>query len=64
MLSLEGHKNVVYAICFNNPYGDKIATGSFDKTAKLWDATTGACHHTYKGHAMEIVCIAFDPAGE
>jgi hypothetical protein len=24
---LQGHKNVVYAIAFNNPYGDKIITG-------------------------------------
>jgi dynein assembly factor with WDR repeat domains 1 len=27
--TLEGHRNVVYAIAFNNPYGDKIITGSF-----------------------------------
>ena len=36
-----GHKNVVYAIAFNNPFGDKIITGSFDKTAKIWDANDG-----------------------
>lgn len=63
LLTLEGHKNVVYAIAFNNPYGDKVVTGSFDKTAKLWDATTGVEYHTYKGHATEIVCINFDPTG-
>ena len=61
MLTLEGHKNVVYAIAFNNPYGDKIVTGSFDKTAKLWDANTGKCQHTFRGHATEIVCLSFDP---
>ena len=44
--TLEGHKNVVYAIAFNNPYGDKIITGSFDKTCKLWDANTGECYYT------------------
>ena len=27
--TLEGHRNVVYAIAFNNPFGDKIITGSF-----------------------------------
>jgi dynein assembly factor with WDR repeat domains 1 len=32
---LKGHKNVVYAISFNLPYGDKVATGSFDATAKV-----------------------------
>jgi len=25
-------------MAFNNPYGDKIVTGSFDKKAKIWDA--------------------------
>ena len=39
--TLEGHKNVVYAVAFNNPFGDKVITGSFDKTCKLWDARTG-----------------------
>ena len=59
--TLEGHKNVVYAIAFNNPYGDKIITGSFDKTCKLWDANTGECYYTLRGHASEIVCLGFNP---
>merc|ERR1711981_356310 len=63
LLTLEGHKNVVYAIAFNNPYGDKIVTGSFDKTAKLWNATNGKPYHTFKGHATEIMCLSFDPHG-
>merc|ERR1712164_8115 len=63
LLTLEGHKNVVYAIAFNNPYGDKIVTGSFDKTAKLWDANTGQYIHTLKGHQTEIVCVAFSQQG-
>lgn len=37
-MTLDGHRNVVYAIAFNNPWGDKIITGSFDKTCKLWNA--------------------------
>jgi len=24
-------------MAFNVPFGDRVATGSFDKTAKLWD---------------------------
>lgn len=63
MFSLEGHKNVVYAIAFNNPFGDKVVTGSFDRTAKLWDATTGQCLHTLHPRGTEIVCAQFDPHG-
>ncbi|VFV32480.1 wd repeat-containing protein 69 [Lynx pardinus] len=59
--TLEGHRNVVYAIAFNNPYGDKIATGSFDKTCKLWSVDTGKCYHTFRGHTAEIVCLSFNP---
>ncbi|KAL7678697.1 putative WD40/YVTN repeat-like-containing domain superfamily, coatomer beta' subunit (COPB2) [Plasmopara halstedii] len=83
LLTLEGHKNVVYAIAFNNPYGcatlpscflhlalclhfcssDKIITGSFDKTCKLWNAESGQLYHTFRGHSTEIVCLAFNPQG-
>lgn len=44
-------------------YSDKIVTGSFDRTAKIWDANTGQRYHTLKGHKMEIVCLSFDPHG-
>jgi dynein assembly factor with WDR repeat domains 1 len=39
----------VYAIAFNNPFGDKVVTGSFDKTARIWDAYTGQCLHILRG---------------
>ena len=44
-----------------NYFSDKIATGSFDKTCKLWSTDTGKCFHTYRGHNAEIVCLAFNP---
>jgi dynein assembly factor with WDR repeat domains 1 len=51
------------AISSSNHFSDKIVTGSFDKKAKIWDANTGQCYHTLKGHKMEIVCLSFDPHG-
>lgn len=36
-------------VFISSPRRDKIVTGSFDKTAKVWDAATGECLHTYKG---------------
>lgn len=50
-------------MAFNNPFGNLIVTGSFDKTAKIWDANCGEMMHTLKGHNMEIVCLGFDPHG-
>ena len=48
---------------FNNPYGNKIATGSFDKTCRIWDVESGECDLVLKGHEDEIVCLAFEPQG-
>jgi dynein assembly factor with WDR repeat domains 1 len=35
---------------FNVPFGNKICTGSFDNTAKVWDSVTGKLLSTYTGH--------------
>lgn len=32
------------------PLRSQIVTGSFDKTAKLWDSETGQLLHTLRGH--------------
>lgn len=37
-------------------FRDKIATGSFDKTACIWSTERGTCYHTLRGHTGEIVC--------
>lgn len=60
VVSLEGHTNVVYCLAFNNPFGDKVATGSFDKTAKIWKTNNGQCLQTLRGHQGEVVCLGFN----
>lgn len=62
-MTLNEHTNVVYTLAFNNPWGDKIVTGSFDYKAKIWDANTGQRYHTLVGHTAQIVCLSFDPHG-
>jgi WD40 repeat protein len=38
-------------------------TGSEDRTAKVWDARTGAEVLTLKGHALSVSPGAFSPDG-
>uniref|UniRef100_A0A8C2AKM1 Dynein assembly factor with WD repeat domains 1 n=1 Tax=Cyprinus carpio TaxID=7962 RepID=A0A8C2AKM1_CYPCA len=74
--TLEGHRNVVYAIAFNNPYGEKhsqsplclfltlVATGSMDTMAKLWDVESGKEVSTLAGHFAEIISLSFNTTGD
>lgn len=36
---LKGHQGAVYAVQYS-PNGKYLATGSFDKTVRIWDGTT------------------------
>ena len=45
---LEGHTAPVRSVAFF-PDGQRIVTGSWDKTARVWDATTGRSCSPWKG---------------
>jgi WD40 repeat protein len=40
-----------------------VATASWDKTARLWDAATGAQVAVLEGHTDQVWCLAFSPDG-
>lgn len=48
-LTLEGHSGEVMCVSFH-PDSKVLATGSADKTIKLWDASTGKALVTIEGH--------------
>lgn len=49
------------SLCYLYRFRDKIVTGSFDKTAKVWCSRTGHCLMTMWGHDAEVVVTKFSP---
>ena len=58
----QGHQGNVGAIAFS-PDGTVLASGSHDKTVKLWDIATGDVLRTLAGHTDWVRSVAFSPDG-
>ena len=52
LFTLYGHTGEVTSVAFS-PDGTRIVTGSWDKTAKVWDAQTGTPLLDLKGHTAQ-----------
>ena len=61
-LVLKGHGGFVNAVAIS-PDGKTIASGSVDKTARLWDHVTGIEKHILKGHTDQITAIDWNHDG-
>ncbi|GAA0949539.1 hypothetical protein GCM10009560_67880 [Nonomuraea longicatena] len=59
--ALSGHAGEVGAVTFS-PSGDRLATGSTDKTVRVWEVATGR-QVTFAGHTDMVFSVAFSPSG-
>ena len=59
---LEGHARGVARVVFS-PDGKKLASASADKTAKIWDTSTGEVLATLEGHERGLSDIAWSSSG-
>jgi WD40 repeat protein/serine/threonine protein kinase len=59
---LSGHRDRVYSAAYS-PDGTRIVTASYDKTARIWNAHTGAQLAILSGHGAGVACAAYSPDG-
>ena len=56
--TLEGHSDYVWSVAFS-PDSKLVASGSHDKTVRLWDAGTGVLRQTLEGHSDSVSSATF-----
>ncbi|MEW6235875.1 MAG: protein kinase [Candidatus Omnitrophota bacterium] len=61
--TLKGHSMIITCVSISSD-GQRIVTGSLDKTAKVWDFKTGQEVISLEGHTAAIRSAAFSPDGK
>src|SRR5262245_32956736 len=61
--SITGHDGTVFALAIR-PDGQRIATGGFDRSIRIWNASNGVAVATLTGHAAAITALAFSSDGQ
>lgn len=57
---LRGHRDRILSIAIS-PDGERLASGSADRSIKLWSPHTGQCLKTLQGHKSWVWTVSFSP---
>ena len=62
-LRCEGHSDTIFSVAFS-PQGDRILSGSSDKTIRLWNLDGNQLGNPFRGHSGRVWSVAFNPQGD
>jgi len=60
----EGHQHYVMQVKFNPKDSNTFASGSLDRTIKVWGLGSPVAHYTLEGHERGVNCIDYYPSGD
>jgi len=61
--TLKGHSEAISSIAFS-PDGRLIASGSYDKTVRIWDVKKGRLFKNLTKHTGFVTCVVFSSGGQ
>ncbi|KAF2185030.1 F-box/WD repeat-containing protein pof1 [Zopfia rhizophila CBS 207.26] len=61
--AISGHGDNILAIQYSPVNSSRMASGSGDKTLRIWDCDTGTPVHTLKGHTGWVLAVSYAPDG-
>ena len=61
--TLTDHTAIVNSVSWS-PDGKDIASGSHDKTIRIWDASNSTCIRTLTGHTNNVSSVSWSPDGK
>ena len=60
MRTIKGHKMPITCMSFDTS-GSMYATGSSDKSVRVWDVSKGYCTHSFREHSGVVTGVHFPP---
>ncbi|OQA13313.1 MAG: translocation protein TolB [bacterium ADurb.Bin363] len=63
MKTFIGHSDYVTSVSYS-PDGKYVASGSWDKTVKIWEVSSGKCIRSLEGHSDYVTSVSYSPDGK